>query len=314
VARRALKNLFRHGDAARLDAIERKSLSSFNFGSNQFLLAPEMSSRVLSCLENQTDVASLMGSVTTSAGSIKFLVDNVRLDIAAWACQTACFANNPNPDLAEGLGEAEIKAETLRYIVCAGNDLLADASFPIDQWVMRKVSDAFGQTISTAIIGGTGVGMPMGILNPNSGIPVCDVSERTPPGTLTWQDLVALRGEIPMQWQSGGSYLMNQKTFALLTTMSDATGRPLLGQLPEGAGAQFWGSPVRIVTQMPDVAPGTTPVAFGNWPATYLVVRRTGVTMMPDPYTLPYCTMFRFETRIGGAIICPNAARLLRIR
>jgi HK97 family phage major capsid protein len=37
-----------------------------------------------------------------------------------------------------------------------------------------------------------------------------------------------LKSELPLRWQSEGSYLMNQRTFALLMTMSDAAGRPLL--------------------------------------------------------------------------------------
>src|SRR5262249_5540529 len=41
--RKAIRSLFRHGDASRLDHLEKKSLSSFSFGQNGFLLAPEMS-------------------------------------------------------------------------------------------------------------------------------------------------------------------------------------------------------------------------------------------------------------------------------
>src|SRR5215831_16884565 len=85
---------------------------------------------------------------TTSSGSLKFLIDNVHVDVAGWACETSCFSNNPQPDLQAGLGELEIKTETLRYIVCAGNDLLADASFNIKRWVLQKVSDAFRRKIS----------------------------------------------------------------------------------------------------------------------------------------------------------------------
>jgi hypothetical protein len=62
----------------------------------------------------------------TRAYRERFLVDNVRTDVAGWTCEASCFANNPQPDLQDGLGELEIKAETLRYIVCASNDLLAD--------------------------------------------------------------------------------------------------------------------------------------------------------------------------------------------
>jgi HK97 family phage major capsid protein len=126
LATKALHSLFRHGNVDRVE--HKKSLSSFSFGSNQFILAPEMSNRVLSCLVDPSDVAGLMGQETTTSGSLKFLIDNVRMG-AAFACEATCFANNPQPDLQEGLGELEIKPETLRCVICATSDLLQDASF-----------------------------------------------------------------------------------------------------------------------------------------------------------------------------------------
>jgi HK97 family phage major capsid protein len=61
------------------------------------------------------------------------------------------------------------------------------------------------------------------------------------------------------------AFLMNQETFALLLTMSDAAGRPIMIDNPTQAG-QFLlnGSPVVMATQMPSVAPGSTPVLFGT--------------------------------------------------
>jgi len=106
----------------------------------------------------------------------------------------------------------------------------------------------------------------LGLLNPNAGIPICDVSVATPPRQFQWQDLVQLKFEIPMQWQDGCSFLMNQRTLALMLTMSTADGRPLLGALPQGMpGFQIAGSPITIVSQMPDCVPGATPIAHGNW-------------------------------------------------
>jgi hypothetical protein len=50
LCRKAMRSLFRHGDIGRLDHLEKKSLSSFSFGNNGFLLAPEMSNQVLRCI------------------------------------------------------------------------------------------------------------------------------------------------------------------------------------------------------------------------------------------------------------------------
>jgi HK97 family phage major capsid protein len=124
-----------------------------------------------------------------------------------------------------------------------------------------------------------------------------------------------LRMEIPLQWQAGASYLMNQRTFALLMTMSDTTGRPLIGSLTGAMpGFGFMGVPVNIVSQLPDVAPGAVCVAYGNWQQAYTVLTRQGVTMVADPFSAGWCTLFKFSMRIGGAPTCPNAARLMRVR
>jgi HK97 family phage major capsid protein len=65
---------------------------------------------------------------------------------------------------------------------------------------------------------------------------------------------------------------------------------------------------------MPDCAPGSTPVMFGNLNAGYLLVTRRGLTMATDPYTAGWCVLYKFDQRIGGAPTCPNALRLLRVR
>lgn len=143
------KNMFRVVDQASLDYNERKSLTSFTLGSSGFILPPEMSNTVLSCLTDVSDVASLVTNINISGSSIKFLVDDVLLDVAAWACQTDCFANNPTADLAKGLGELEIRPESLRYAACVNRDLLEDAAVDLEAWMLGKVNTAFRTTISS---------------------------------------------------------------------------------------------------------------------------------------------------------------------
>jgi HK97 family phage major capsid protein len=84
-----------------------------------------------------------------------------------------------------GLGEMEIKPESLRFIVCANNDLLQDSAFNIENWVLRKVSDAVRVTISNSIVAGDGLGKPMGFLNPAAGIPILDTPRARRPARST---------------------------------------------------------------------------------------------------------------------------------
>ena len=97
--------------------------------------------------------------------------------------------------------------------------------------------------------------------------------------------------------------------------MSDTAGRPIMtANASEAAPFLLGGVPVTIAQQMPDPVAGATPVAYGNWQEAYTVVNRKAVTMMQDPYSANWCVLFKFEARVGGAVTCPNAARLLRIR
>jgi HK97 family phage major capsid protein len=73
---------------------------------------------------------------------------------------------------------------------------------------LRKASDGFRRTISNSIIGGDGVGKPLGILAPTAGIPILETAPSTPPGQFTWQDIVMLKYDVPVQWHANGSYLM----------------------------------------------------------------------------------------------------------
>jgi len=314
VAIKAMRNLMHCTNITELPEDQRKALSAFNLGSTGFFLAPEMSSTILSCIEDVTDITGLMSNITIAGPSIKFMVDNEIWDTAAWACESQCFANNPTQQIGEGLGEVEIKPESLRYIVCTSRDLLEDSSVNIEAWLLQKVNRAYRNQISSAVITGDGIGKPLGILR--AGIPVCNTGGATPAGQFGWQDLVMLKYTVPTNFQgAGGSYLMNQNSFALTLTMSDAMGRPIMLVSPVNAG-QFIiaGSPVVISNQMPDVVAGSTPVAFANWKQLYMVVNRKSVTMQQDPYSAGFCVLFKFEARIGGSPICTNAGRLLRIQ
>lgn len=100
---RGLHTLMHATSIDQLPLDQRKALSSFSFGSSGFLLAPEMSSEILSWLVDVTDIAGLMNNVNIISGpGIKFMVDNELWNVAASACESSCFANNPTQQIGDG--------------------------------------------------------------------------------------------------------------------------------------------------------------------------------------------------------------------
>lgn len=323
-ARSGFKQLFRAADPNKLDPQIRKSLSAFAFGNLGWIAPPEVSSRVLSCFTDASDLASLVGQTQIGAGSLVLPVDNARPQLGVFACDSACWGAGPQPDLTNGLGTMEIRVDPIRATSCATTDILADAQFPIDQWLMRKASLSFSNLINQAILYGDGLSKPAGLMHPGGGIPICEPSPATPLGTITWQDVLSLKFQVPESWLSRGSYLMSPSTLALLLTMSDATGRPLMIATPIAdanmraglSGYSMFGSPIHVLNQFPgDISmPGTIIMGFGDWEQCYLLVWRKSVSMLTDPYSAGFCVTFRWEARVGGAVVLPCAARWLRTK
>jgi HK97 family phage major capsid protein len=168
--RKAFSHVIRHGSPAKLDGFHQKSLSAFSFAGTGMLLPPERMSEVLSCIVYPSDISGLVGRVNISGPSAVFLIENPRMGLGAWACEASCLANNPSPDLAEGLGQLEIKPEAIRFIACATRDFVEDASMNAEARIMRRISEGMAATINNSILIGDGVGKPLGIFHPRSGI------------------------------------------------------------------------------------------------------------------------------------------------
>jgi len=310
---------------ASLTPDEQKALSTFTASGNGFFVSPQMATEILSCVENIYSITSLLGQVQIAKSAIKIPVDN-EFDEAAWACESECFANSGN--LGDGLSEKEIPANTLRYVACVTRDLLEDAGVDVQAWIAAKARDAFQRALERGVMTGDGKGMPLGIANPRSCIPIMNAKPESdggaPAGQFTWQDLVMLKESIHSQYHGPDmAYIMSQDALSFTLTMSDANGRPLFeGILTEDYRPRLRGMPVHVSSFLPGIdttlspagfPSGSTPVLVGNWRRAYLLVRRRGIAVQRDDYSAGFCVLYKFEARFGGDILCCNAARRLAV-
>jgi hypothetical protein len=77
------------------------------------------------------------------------------------------------------------------------------------------------------------------------------------------------------------------------------------GSKPESASRScYHPAALRALLAVEDLP--RTPIAFGNWRQAYTVVNRKAVIMLVDPYSAGFCTIFKFEARVGGATNAPE--------
>jgi len=81
----------------------------------------------------------------------------------------------------------------------------------------------------------------------------------------------------------------------------------------EGQPDRLLGYPVIEAEDMPDVAGGAFPIAFGNFRHGYLIAERSATQVLRDPFTNKPFVHFYATKRIGGKVLDSNAIKLLKI-
>ncbi|MEP1517607.1 MAG: phage major capsid protein, partial [Nitratireductor sp.] len=114
-------------------------------------------------------------------------------------------------------------------------------------------------------------------------------------------------------YRQNAGWVMNRKTQAAIRKLKDADGN-YLWQPPASPGsrAMLMGFPLVEAEDMPDIASNATAIAFGDFGRGYLVVDRTGVRVLRDPYSAKPYVLFYTTKRVGGGVQDFDAIKLLK--
>ena len=82
--------------------------------------------------------------------------------------------------------------------------------------------------------------------------------------------------------------------------------------LAAGQPDTLLGYPVVEAEDMPDIGSGTTPIAFGNFKAGYLIAERGETAILRDPFTAKPYVHFYATRRIGGTVSNSEAIKLMK--
>lgn len=142
------------------------------------------------------------------------------------------------------LGETTLKLHTLATLVPVTEELLEDAP-AMGAYLNRKVPEKMDFKISDAIVRGTGVGMPLGLLNSPALVTVSKESGQAA-DTLNVTNLAKMWGRLPVQSRRNAVWIMHPDAEAVLPLMT-LSNQPIY--LPPGgvSGAMYgslWGRPV----------------------------------------------------------------------
>ena len=224
---------------------------------------------------------------------------------------------------ASTLAELQFPTMELYAMPAATASLLEDSVVDLDQWISSEVEAAFAEQEGAAFINGDGLNKPRGFLNYDQ-VDEANWAWGKIGCTFTGEDgklpeadasdvLIDTVYSLKAGYRQNANWVMNRKTQATLRKLKDADGN-YLWQPPATPGqrAMLMGFPLVEAEDMPDAAAGTTPIAFGDFGRGYLVVDRTGVRVLRDPYSAKPYVLFYTTKRVGGGVQDFDAVKLLK--
>lgn len=314
----AFEAYIRKGDEQALRELEAKAFSIGSSSDGGYLVPNETDSEIGRRLSVVSPIRA-MASVRQVSGAVLKKPFALSGMATGWVAETAARPQTTTPQLAE----LSFPTMELYAMPAATAALLDDAAVDIENWIASEVDIAFGEQEGTAFVSGDGTNKPKGFLSytnvaesawswGNIGYIATGASgafKASGPSDTLIDAIYALKAG----HRQAASFVMNRKTQAEIRKFKDADGN-YLWRPPAVAGqhASLMGFPIAEAEDMPDIAANSMAIAFGNFAAGYLVVDRTGVRVLRDPYSAKPYVLFYTTKRVGGGVQNFEAIKLIK--
>lgn len=289
--------------------------------SGGYWVTPDRSGALQQKIYETSPMRQLCNVVTISTDALEGPIDNDEVS-TGWTSETAPRSQTDTPQV--GKYRIEVFEQYAKPRVT--QQLLDDAAFPVEQWLLDKVADKFSRTENTAFLTGDGSGKPRGLLNysivsTDDSTRAWDAIQYVPSGKSGGfadddpaDALIDLVYKLKNAYRPGAAFLANRTTYAAIRKIKSDTTEQYLWQpgLQAGQPATLLGYPAIEAEDMPAIGAGSYSIIFGDFRAAYTIVDRQGVRLLRDPYTAkPYVVLY-LTKRVGGGLVNGEAVKVMK--
>ena len=301
-------------------AAEYKSVSGAVPSDGGYAVPRQIDALIARQLAETSPIRAIAQVVQTGSAGYRKLVTTGGT-ASGWVSETQARPETDTPAFAEiAPPTGELYANP-----AASQAMLDDAGFDLESWLASEIAAEFARAEGAAFVNGSGVNQPRGFL----AAPVSSAGDAARAfGTLQYLGtgdaaglgsaaeiaLIDLVHALKAGHRQGASFVMNSATLAEIRKLKTDDGAFLWQPgLVEGQPDRLLGYPVVEAENMPDVAAGTCPIAFGNFRHGYLIAERSATQVLRDPFTNKPFVHFYATKRVGGQVLDSDAIKLLKI-
>lgn len=299
---------------------EVKSITGTVPGDGGYAVPQEIDALIASQLKDLSPIRSVAQVVQVGTAGYRKLVTTGGT-ASGWVSETTGRSETTTPKFEE----VSPPSGDLYANPAASQAMLDDAAFDIETWIASEIAMEFARAEGAAFVNGTGVNQPKGFLAADVSIAgdatrafgalqYVGSGDAAGLGADPEAKLIDLIHTMKAGYRQGAHWVMNSATLAEVRKLKTADGA-LLWQpgLVEGQPDRLLGYSIVEAEDMPDMAGGAFPIAFGNFKAGYLIAERTATNILRDPFTNKPFVHFYATRRVGGQVLDSAAIKLLKI-
>ncbi len=299
---------------------ELKSISGVSPADGGYAVPRQIDAVIAAELAEISPIRAIAQVVQTGTSGYRKLVATGGI-ASGWVSEVAPRPDTGTPQFAE----IAPPSGDLYANPAASQGMLDDAAFDIEAWLASEIALEFARAEGTAFVRGTGVGQPEGFLTAatstaEDGVRAFGTVQYIGSGNAAGFDaapdakLIDLIHSLKSGQRQGAVFVMNSSTLASVRKLKTADGAFLWQPgMVEGQPDRLLGYPVIEAEDMPDVAGGAFPIAFGNFRNGYLIAEHSATRVLRDPFTNKPFVHFYATKRVGGKVLDSNAIKLLKI-
>ena len=204
---------------------------------------------------------------------------------------------------------------------------LDDVFFDVEGWLASSAAREFAKQENIAFSAGTGTKQPKGLLTVTTAATADDTrafgtfqhiatgaADALPATSAAFGDmLIDVITALKSRYHASARWMMNRQTLAAVRKLKDNDNNYLWQPgLQSGEPNTILGFPYTINDDFPSAGANAVPIAFGDFRETYVIMDRTGINLLRDPYSNKPYVNFYMTKRVGGMILNSEAMKFVK--
>lgn len=329
-AHRAYKRAYRDWIRKGLDGmtdVEKKTLQVGEAPSGGFWVEPAMADWIITKIFETSIIRPYARGITITTDSVKVPVDRQRTT-ARWVGELS----SRTPTVTAQVGEMMISVHELMSQPALTQNMIDDSSVDVETWAQDKIAQDFMLSENSAFVNGNGTFQPRGFLT----YPVQTLSDQGGRafGTVetiqtgvsgNWKtatatvnpadDIIALIYSFKAPYRPGLRFGGTRTTLRTVRQFKDQLGNYIAGprlDKDKGLVETVFGFDWDEWADMPELGANSLSVVMADWTKAYLIVDKSGIRQLRDPYTSKPLTLLDTSKRVGGDVMDTEAIKLIK--